>query len=244
LLAHLDIGPTLVRLAGGRVPSFVDGRSFTELLKSGGTERVPRFRMGVLIENWSSHTVFGKRSLVAASNAVRFEDSLYVDWANGDREFYDLAADPDQLENIYDELELGDQLLADAWLRVLKNPELPTRARFTTPHEFNEQVSSQATLEGLAEDAKGVAQVRLAIRDIFSKQYWNGQEWQEEFVQLSGELSNPGGQISQWSCSQLPPDDQETSGNFVTWAWAYDREGRFDPPQVALFHYEATPGSD
>ena len=36
--------------------------------------------------------------------ALRGEDSLYVDYQSGEREYYDLASDPAALDNIVDEL--------------------------------------------------------------------------------------------------------------------------------------------
>lgn len=240
LIAHIDIGPTITQLAGGEVPSFVDGRSFARLLKPGGLTSVPNFRVGMLIENFSRINVYPLIGGNAASTTVRFKSEIYTEWSNGDREYYDLRIDPDQLTNRYDVLPLSKRQLFAAWLRVLYNSDRPTSATFAVPHEIGQEINVQGAISGIAEDWDGVDSVRLAIRDTVTKDYWNGDNWQAEFAQVSAELASRGGQLTEWKYDNMPARSDETSGRFVAWAWAFAPGRGFARPKVGQFRYDTT----
>lgn len=109
MTANIDIAPTIAEIAGVDVPDFVDGRSFLPCLRG----KDVKWRDGLLVE-------FGyiveedtpdalsdpetDNLLVdvqgGAFRAIRAEDYVYVEYANGEIEFYDLKADPYQLENL------------------------------------------------------------------------------------------------------------------------------------------------
>jgi arylsulfatase A-like enzyme len=122
-LAHLvlnnDLAPTFADLGGAQTPPFVDGRSLKPLLgddppsmenwrqaflveaatELGGTliplltgDQLPKDLRHAPREDW------GRPGL----EAIRTEDRLYVEYGNGEREFYDLSEDPYQLHNRYD----------------------------------------------------------------------------------------------------------------------------------------------
>jgi N-acetylglucosamine-6-sulfatase len=92
LVANTDLAPTLAELAGVEVPSFVDGRSFVPLLRG---EQLP-WRERLLFEHW------GQRRYDAMRTA---EGEVYVEWMSGEKEYYDLSEDPDQLQNVYSALD-------------------------------------------------------------------------------------------------------------------------------------------
>lgn len=88
LVANIDIAPTLVELAGGRVPSGVDGRSLVPIL-SGERDAV---RSRVVIE---------AGNLANGYIGLRTERWSYIRWRrSGRRELYDLRRDPSQLRNV------------------------------------------------------------------------------------------------------------------------------------------------
>ena len=93
LLGHIDIAPTIVELAGGQVPDFVDGRSFANLLDLDGLTSSPNFRSTLLIENWISTNQFGTIEYTA-STSLRTSDTIYTEWSIGGREFFDLSLGP------------------------------------------------------------------------------------------------------------------------------------------------------
>jgi arylsulfatase A-like enzyme len=88
LVANTDLAPTIADWAGVEPPGFVDGRSFAPLLSS---ERPP-WRKRLLIEYVRDHPFFELRT----SNNL-----TYTEYETGEREFYDLKADPYQLDNSY-----------------------------------------------------------------------------------------------------------------------------------------------
>lgn len=92
LVLNTDVAPTFAELAGTQAPGFVDGRSFTPLL-DGAT---PPWRTAGLIENRPSHKM--RRPAYAG---LITEDTSYVEYDGGEKELYDLDADPYQLQNVY-----------------------------------------------------------------------------------------------------------------------------------------------
>jgi N-acetylglucosamine-6-sulfatase len=84
-----DFAPTFAQLGRVPVPSFVDGRSFVPLLRSGPPAP----------SNWRS--AFLEEAVAYADRpafkAVRTREHLWVEYANGERELYDLAENPYEL---------------------------------------------------------------------------------------------------------------------------------------------------
>lgn len=129
MTANIDFAPTVAEIAGAKTPSFLDGRSFLPMLLG---EQVP-WRDGLLVEfgyideeessdappDPETDNVFvGVRG--GAFRAIRGPDYVYVEYANGEIEFYDLAADPYQLENIAGSLSAETLSVLHAKLDELK----------------------------------------------------------------------------------------------------------------------------
>lgn len=112
MTANIDLASTIAELANIRVPDFIDGRSFVSLWQSEVTE----WRTGLLIEfgyirneQPTSDTETGEdtetdNALVNIKGGnfrgIRFENYVYIEYENGEIEFYDLINDPYQLENM------------------------------------------------------------------------------------------------------------------------------------------------
>jgi N-acetylglucosamine-6-sulfatase len=99
---NVDLAPTILELA--RAKRFadrpLDGRSFVPLL--GGDELPER---DMLFEAYVQHEQTGGE-VEKLYSAIRRGSVFYVEWSNGDRELYDLAEDPFQLESRHDDNDL------------------------------------------------------------------------------------------------------------------------------------------
>jgi N-acetylglucosamine-6-sulfatase len=94
IVSNVDLAPTFAELAGTRPARPVDGRSLVPLLEG---RPVPSWRTGVLLQ------YVGDRH-VPAWWAIRTTGFLYVEYATGERELYDLMGrigppDPFELDN-------------------------------------------------------------------------------------------------------------------------------------------------
>jgi N-acetylglucosamine-6-sulfatase len=124
MVLNNDLAPTFADLAGTKAPTFADGRSLVSLLDESPTP-TEDWRSAFLVEAAADsgsaedpplsgdppprvglrapHQVWGRPGL----EAVRTEDRLYGEYANGDRELYDLRDDPYQLNNRYAQAQPG-----------------------------------------------------------------------------------------------------------------------------------------
>jgi arylsulfatase A-like enzyme len=110
LAMNIDLAPTFAELAGVTPPEFVDGRSLAPLLSG---EAPPAWRTAVLYEQGSREIVneqlnrghLGGEPAPSVTvvtpdlRAIRTERLMYVEYSTGERELYDLARDPHQLDN-------------------------------------------------------------------------------------------------------------------------------------------------
>ncbi|GAA2802866.1 sulfatase [Saccharopolyspora taberi] len=92
LTANVDLAPTLLDAAGAEPGHVVDGRSLLPVLA--GRERLDH--RAVLLENGPDD---GRRN--PQYDAVRTDRYVYVEYATGERELYDLRLDPHQLRSAH-----------------------------------------------------------------------------------------------------------------------------------------------
>ncbi|HRJ74575.1 MAG TPA: sulfatase [Anaerolineales bacterium] len=105
MTANIDLAPSIAELANVNTPDFVDGRSFVSLLQN----EKDVWRNSLLIEfgyirDEANATQQPPSSPQNEANnikfrAIRFEHHIYIEYENGEKEFYDLIQDPYQLEN-------------------------------------------------------------------------------------------------------------------------------------------------
>jgi arylsulfatase A-like enzyme len=123
--ANIDLAPTIADIADVDAPDFVDGRSFLPCLTS---EDVP-WRDGLLIEfGYIDEEALADPEtdnlLVdvagGAFRGIRGENFVYVEYANGELEFYDLTNDPYQLENLAGTLSADKLEILHTKLETLK----------------------------------------------------------------------------------------------------------------------------
>jgi arylsulfatase A-like enzyme len=102
LAQNTDLCPTFESLGGVPVPDTVDGRSLKPYFSAG----LQPSRDAVLIEHHGPDRLAGDPDLPTKASgnppsyeAVRTGHDVYVEYADGEREYYDVRKDPYELDN-------------------------------------------------------------------------------------------------------------------------------------------------
>jgi hypothetical protein len=94
LVINNDLAPTIAELAGVNIPSFVDGKSFVPLLS---TSPPSSWRTAFLEEGYIPPE---DGFPVPPHKSVHTQQYMFTEYDTGERELYDLNADPYQLRSI------------------------------------------------------------------------------------------------------------------------------------------------
>jgi N-acetylglucosamine-6-sulfatase len=121
---NIDLCPTFTEL-GGAVPlANVDGRSLVSLLHG---QKVTEGRTAALIEHHGPLKDRTDPDMPAARSgnpttyeAIRTTAMLYVEYADGEKEYHDLAADPDELRNTFPSLSSEEKASLHATLAAVQ----------------------------------------------------------------------------------------------------------------------------
>ena len=233
LIGHIDLAPTILDMAGGTWPDWVDGISVLPILLDPLGTHLSSARDLLVIENWQAKTAFGI-PLDTHYTAIRTQSTVYVEWANGDREYYDLTADPFQLDNRYDALpETTKQglVITTATEAVCAGPECnrseitnrPPNTTLDTPID-GRPTRSPLLIAGSASDDTGVAAVEVIVRSRQNSRYWNGVGFQVDFATVSATLDAPGTAFTNFGLTVTPPNI-----DLDVIARATDLDGTTDP---------------
>jgi len=101
MVGTIDLAPTITAAAGARAGLPMDGLSLLPLLR--GEEGLAAQRRALVIEGGST-TEYRRLAWVG----LRTPRWTYVEYADGQRELYDLLADPHQLHSRHDDPRYGD----------------------------------------------------------------------------------------------------------------------------------------
>jgi arylsulfatase A-like enzyme len=122
---NVDLNPTFTAIGGAATAPNVDGRSLVPLLHG---EPVSDWRKAALIEhhgpvrNNADPDFPGRRSGNPTTyEALRGATWLYVEYADGEKEYHDLSADPDELQNTFADLSERQKASLHAMLAALQN---------------------------------------------------------------------------------------------------------------------------
>jgi arylsulfatase A-like enzyme len=133
---NTDLCPTFAELAGAPPPPSADGHSLVPLLRDDPASRAlaADWRDAVLIEHHGNVSGASDPDLPPAGSgnppsyeALRSKDALYVEYADGERELYDLAADPFQLRNLAEEVPPERLARLSGQLAVMANCHGPAQ---------------------------------------------------------------------------------------------------------------------
>jgi arylsulfatase A-like enzyme len=122
---NIDLNPTFAQISGAAIAANVDGRSLEPLLH-GGT--VTQWRKAALVEHHgkvkeqADPDFPGMRSGNPITyEAIRGSTWVYVEYQDGEKEYYDRATDPDELHNIYASLPADQKASLHAMVSGLQN---------------------------------------------------------------------------------------------------------------------------
>jgi N-acetylglucosamine-6-sulfatase len=136
LAENVDLYPTFLGLAGATPHHLVDGHSLVPLLRG---RQEWNWRTAALIEHHGpdvdptdpdyekgklggNPTSYEAIRLVGATIARRpVSDAVYVEYRNGQREYYDIARDPYERVNVYSRLDAAQRAQLHGILRRLSN---------------------------------------------------------------------------------------------------------------------------
>ncbi|MGX6608497.1 sulfatase family protein [Micromonosporaceae bacterium Da 78-11] len=125
IVQNIDLAPTFQRLGGAPVASDVDGRSLVPLLTDGQTAT---WRTGSLIEHHGPgvdaddpDAQDARNGMPTTYEALRTATYTYVEYDNGEHEYYDRTTDPYQLTNAYAGVPASRKATLHSDLDALKN---------------------------------------------------------------------------------------------------------------------------
>ncbi len=222
LCSNVDLAPTIVNLAGGTIPDFVDGKSMNEIMDDPASVDVSTWRTHLLIENWEA-LITANQTIYATYSAIRTNSEYYVEWSDGSREYYDLALDPLQIQNSFSTLDDFSKDSLAAELRTSKPPIVPL-TRKSEPR--NRHQGNCVTMRGVAEDDDGISSVKLVIKDTETNLFWDGTQWSESYSRVDATLENLDGTITEWTY-KFESAPSETHRRFWFSARAYSSTGGF-----------------
>jgi N-acetylglucosamine-6-sulfatase len=120
---NIDLYPTFAEIGGVASSTGIDGRSLVPLLLG---KEVTEWRTMALVEHHGPVGNLRDPDLPSPRSgnpttyeAIRSTTSLYVEYANGEREYHDLAADPDELRNTYQSLSNDEKAALHAMLDAI-----------------------------------------------------------------------------------------------------------------------------
>ena len=126
IVQNIDLCPTFAELGfAAAAAANIDGRSLAPLLRG---EKPEGWRTVALVEhrgpvrNIADPDLPGRRSGNPTTyEAIRMANALYVEYANGEKEYHDLAADPHELRNTYAALPSDRKAALHATLDAVQN---------------------------------------------------------------------------------------------------------------------------
>lgn len=197
LIAHIDICPTILELAGGNLARGFDGKSFAQLIDNPHSANPLTWQRSVMIENWTEKGVLGN-FIPMSYTAERFYNKVHIAWSNGDHEYYLLDNDPYQLNSVYDELNDQQKNFLNRSLLRFRKRDVAPEITLTSP-EHGTPVNRRIKFSGYMDDNSVPVMARLAVRSVTTNRYFNGNRWQENYASIAVPADSLTSSINSWS---------------------------------------------
>ena len=225
LIAQLDICPTILELGGATIPADLDGKSFAPLINSPQSTSARNWQRSIMIENWADKNAFGIRYPLGYT-AERYYDSIYVGWANGEREYYDLASDPYQLNNQYNSLSDARKEQLQTSLRNFRSTNVAPAITLLSPVR-GEPITDQLAFKGLMEDNSAAVAALVTIKSVRTNRFFNGTTWQDDFTAITVPSNDPSNNINTWDATIGVFSEKSDEFDFIlSWAHPLDDSQR------------------
>ena len=124
IVENVDLCSTFTELGGASAPASVDGRSLVALLHG---QKVPQWRTLALVEHRGPNkdptdpdAPSPRGGNPTTYEAIRSRTSVYVEYADGEREYHDRVTDPQELRNTYSSLPADKGTALGAMLAAMK----------------------------------------------------------------------------------------------------------------------------
>jgi len=125
IVENIDVCPTFTDLAGASSPPSVDGRSLVPWMHG---QKVTNARTVILMEHHGPRhepedpdAPAPRSGNPPSYEAIRSRTELYVEYVDGEREYHDLVADPDELHNTFSSLSKEKKLALSAIVAAIQN---------------------------------------------------------------------------------------------------------------------------
>ena len=205
LLANIDITPTLIDLANSEPRENVDGISFADSLYDPSIEKSTE-RDAILLENWDRF-IFQAVDIECVYSAMRTKDQLYVEWASGAKQFFEINNDPEQINDRFASLsedrknELADQLrqlYKSDTAQILLGQEINFPKDYSYSNIFSANFKP-IELYGFAEAQNGLKSVELEFYSADFDRSWTGTRWKRGRHKVAANIQQTAGVTSRWS---------------------------------------------
>ena len=124
IVENIDLCPTFTELGFAATPANVDGHSLVPLLRG---QQPDAWRTAALIEHRGPLRQLADPDMPGPRGgnpptyeAIRMPHALYVEYATGEKEYHDLAADPDELHNTFGSLSAEEKASLHATLEAVQ----------------------------------------------------------------------------------------------------------------------------
>jgi N-acetylglucosamine-6-sulfatase len=121
---NIDLNPTFVQLAGGTPNPSVDGHSLVPLILG---QPVASWRTAALVEHHGPDITVSDPDYENGAlggnpttyEAIRLPNAVYVEYTNGEREYYQIDKDPEERDNVYATLSTSERAQLHATVATL-----------------------------------------------------------------------------------------------------------------------------